>query len=367
MSVLSETENWKIINQISKTIKERKYKYKYNYKDIKDIKINIITPKTGWIIYKFANNVFKELEGEGFDVQLSERFMETADINHYFFPANIGYSKYSKVDEKTTFMITHVDTSMKVSQIREWTQKGALGICMSEETMNRLATWGVERNKLCFINPPVDSDISPNKITLGFTFRLYGDVRKRENMFVDIFESIDPRFFRIKIMGSGWDEIVKCIVQKGFEVEYFNEFNKEEYNRLIKSLDYYCYFGFDEGSMGYLDAIAAGVGTIVTPQGYHLDTPIPITYPVRTFDDIIGVLKELEKDRKKSLDFINTWTWNNYTHKHVDIWKYVLGIESMEKLLAESGRYMDGINSVLFDDFEYYEKISSKIKHAVSK
>lgn len=45
----------------------------------------------------------------------------------------------------------------------------------------------------------------------------------------------------------------------GFQVDYYSEFIYEEYLKLMPSLDYYLFWGFDEGSMGYLDALRAGV------------------------------------------------------------------------------------------------------------
>ena len=60
----------------------------------------------------------------------------------------------------------------------------------------------------------------------------------------------------------------------------------------------YLFWGFDEGSMGFLDALSAGVETIVTPQGYHLDIPNGITYPCRIISDFEHVLIDIQNKRK---------------------------------------------------------------------
>ena len=114
--------------------------------------------------------------------------------------------------------------------------------------------------------------------------------------------------------------------------------------------------------MGFLDAMAAGIGTIVTPQGYHLDTDVDITYPVRTLSDIVDALKDIERKRKKYFDFANTWTWKNYALKHLEIWKYMAGAEKMDILLSNRGKYLDGIFSLMLEDLSYYESLSEKIK-----
>lgn len=346
--------------QFLRFLKENKYRYKYKEKS--HVKINIVSPNTGWILNKFADCVCNELVKLGYDAVNSTEFDSSSDINHYFVPNNIGYSRLSKVDSHTSFMITHVDTALKLNQIKELTNKGAIGICMSKETKNRLIANGVRADRICYINPAQDGQIEPRKVVLGFTHRVYNDSRKRDDIILDVCKEIDPEVFSFKIMGDGWDSIVTKMKEMGFEVEYHPVFDKVKYNELILSLDYYCYFGFDEGSMGFLDAMAAGIGTIVTPQGYHLDTEVEITYPVETLSDIVNALKSIENKRHKYINFAKNWTWEAYTKKHIEIWKYMLGCEKLDVLLKNRGLYMDGIFSLLIEDLSYHEPLVSKIK-----
>ena len=346
--------------------KEKKYRYRYKDMDLKQLKINIISPDAskGWIVYKFAKSVYDELVKMGYNATLSDAYDSKAAINHYFKLNNVGYSKYSKVDDHSSFMIAHVDTKLKLDQIKDLTDQGAIGVCMSYDTYSQLIAAGVRKDKLCYIHPAQDQQITPKKITLGFTYRIHDDNRKRDNILEDICKEIDPKVFKIAIMGRGWDKIVENVRAMGFEVEYYNEFDKQVYNELMPRIDYYCYFGFDEGSMGYLDAVAAGIGTIVTPQGYHKETECPITYPVNNLSEILDALHEIEYERKKHLRFVNEWTWENYTKKHIEIWKYMLGIEKLEVLLQNRGYYNDGIFSLLLEDLAYDETLKEKMKKA---
>lgn len=345
-----------------KTKQYLKYRrYKYYVKGDKGMKINIIYNEAGWIVYKFAKCVYDELCKLGYDVSLSTKYDPDANINHYFDP---NYAE--RVGAHTTFMITHVDTAYKLARIMEQTKKGAIGICMSLETRDRLISNGVAANKICYINPAQDGQIRPKKVSLGFTHRVYNDSRKRESMLIDICKLISPDIFRFVIMGAGWEEIIKQMNDMGFEMEYYPEFDKEKYNELMVNLDYYCYFGFDEGSMGYLDAVAAGIGTIVTPQGYHLDTECPITYPVSTIDEIVDALHDIENKKKKNFRFIENWTWKNYTLKHLEIWKYMLGAEDLKEILNTRGWYTDGIYSLLVNNLETSKPISKSIKDSLT-
>ena len=97
--------------------------------------------------------------------------------------------------------------------------------------------------------------------------------------------------------------------------------------------------------MGYLDALAAGVGTIVTPQGFHLDVPNGITYPCRVISDFVNVLVDLQNKRKRIVNSVSDWNWDRYVDKHLEVWKYLLGNE--EDIYINKHKYEDGIFSVL--------------------
>lgn len=322
------------------------------------MKINIISDKeSGWILYKFAKNVYDQLISMGYEAKLSYEYDSNFDVNHYFTPGNVGLTFYNKVDKFSTFMITHVDTQLKIDEIKELTKKGAIGICMSQDTKNKMIAAGVDPSKVCYVNPAQDGQIQPKKIKLGFTHRIYNDNRKRDEIILDVCDKINSSVFEFVIMGAGWEKIIEEIKSKGFNVTYYPDFDKQKYNQIMVNLDYYCYFGTDEGSMGFLDAIAAGIGTIVSPQGYHLDTGCPISYPVKTVDDIVDALNDIEKKREKNIRFINQWTWKNYTLKHIEIWKYLTHSDKIENILSTRGNYIDGIYSLVLDDLNYYKTL----------
>ena len=119
--------------------------------------------------------------------------------------------------------------------------------------------------------------------------------------------------------------------------------------------------------MGFLDAVAAGVGTIVTPQGYHLDTEFEITYPVRTIDEIVSALHEIQKKKEASIRFSKLWTWKNYALKHLEIWKYMLGVDDLKNILSTRGWYSDGIYSLLLNDLDEFVPLAEKIRKGKRK
>lgn len=305
--------------------------------------VRVVDSGEGWILSKFANEMKRGLEKRGIRADIGTYPDSNADMNYYTFYGDCEPLSMSN----TTFMITHVNNLNSVERIKHSLKTAQMGICMSYDTMDSLVKMGVSREKLCYINPAHDNCVKPKKYILGITHRCYDnmDKRKRASAIIDIVKGIDPQFFCFKIMGAGWERIVDVLRQKGFEVLYFPEFDKEEYSNLISSIDYYMYWGFDEGSMGYLDALAAGVKTIVTPQGYHLDTRYGLTYSCRTIQDFRDVLLELEYKRKQIINTVSEWTWDNFVEKHIEVWNYLLDID--DGAYCKQHLYEDGIFSVM--------------------
>lgn len=321
--------------------------YKANVK-VTSLRIRLISYDDGWILGKFAQKLEDELKKLGVRVDVADCCDPNADINHH-----ISHHKYEPIaDGGDTLMITHVDCKQKVELLKHQLKTAKIGICMSKDTLDKLTILGVPREKLCYVNPGQDGIIQPKKYVIGITHKTheYIDYRKNPRIIIEMCDHISPQYFAFKIMGSGWDDIVENIRKRGFEVDYYNNFDYDIYLKLMPSLDYYLYYGNDEGSMGYLDALAAGVKTIVTPQGYHLDAKGGLTYSCEVVADFIEVLQTLQSEREKIINSVKEWTWENYARKHLSIWKYLTQSESLETLLNEQHHYKDGIYSMLIND-----------------
>lgn len=325
------------------------YKRKINLKD--KLRIRIICMDESWILGKFARKLEEELSHIGQDVDIADEEDPSADVNHYVFYGDLKRVCRNQQTVRTS-MVTHVDCSMKKDMIKFQTQNDVTCICMSSETLNKLSSWGIAGDRLCYVNPAHDGDIKPRKIVLGITNRCYHgmDFRKRDDLIVEVCKQIDPKLFELKIMGAGWDEIVLQIEKLGFTVDYYAEFDREIYKKLMSGFDYWIYYGFDEGAMGYLDALAAGVKTICTPQGYHLDTKSGLTHPCSTIEDFVKVLKQIQEEKREIIDAVKDWTWSNFAKKHLEIWQYLAGAKPLKELLSHQSEYMDGIFSMLLSD-----------------
>lgn len=309
------------------------------------MKINLVCNDTKWILHKFAARMMEHIDDPKIEVMLSDHSIEDADINHH-----IQFATYETYNNDT-LMISHVDCWQLFDRLREQLAVAKLGICMSKETMDTLVRYGVRRDKLCYINPAHDGIIRPRKKVIGITHQTHEyDVRKRISALFETLEGIDPCFFKFVIMGAGWANVIKRLNEMGFETDYFPDFEMNTYCSLIQSLDYYLFFGFDEGSMGYLDAVAAGIKTIVTPQGFHLDNNFPIDYPCRTVEEFRSAFMSIQDDIERRTRSVSSWTWENYTKKHITIWEYILKRKDLNTLYCDQLKYEDGIFSMYLED-----------------
>lgn len=299
------------------------------------MKVNIVNyEKDSWILEKFAVKMQYYLSEMGIQCTIKDCVDYSADINHHLIYNNYNGSQSTH----DTLMITHIDDSYKLEKAIQGVKNSHMGICMSSHMMNWLVQMGADKTKLCYVVPAHDQVASPRKIVIGLASRVYPDGRKNEKYLNRLSKDLDPNFFSFKIMGAGWDKQVEILKDAKFEVEYYEEFNREQYYPMIESLDYYLYMGHDEGQMGFVDAAAAGIPSIVTPQGYHLDAPEALTYPFNTYDDLKDILLVMQNHKRKIIDSVSDWTWKDYTIKHVEIWRYILG-EKVESI------YKDGVNA----------------------
>ena len=306
---------------------------------IKHINIFSGEPIDNWILGKFAKNMKKYFEKYGVKTDLSYKLSQIADFNQCLIYLNCNPDLASKKD---VVMITHVDQYAKFELLEKLLPKIGLGICMSKDQMEKLINLGLDKNKLCYINPAHDGVIPVKKIVVGLASRVYNDGRKNEIYFNKLADVLDCNYFKFKIMGANWDPQVDYMKSKGFEIEYYSQFDYDVYTKnFFSDMDYYLYMGLDEGQMGFVDAQSAGVKTIVTNQGYHLDSDSPITYPFTTYEELEKIFLALQKEKKEIVEAMQSWTWENYAIKHLHIYEYL----KTGRIIENS--FKDGLNSLL--------------------
>lgn len=279
-----------------------------------------------WIIEKMAGRIAEHAPEYGFDVSVGEAERGDADINHW-----MSYA-FANVPHHTpaTMLITHLDDPYKIGLVKDEQASGVdVGIALSSHTCDILVAAGVPAAALAFAVPGHDFAAAPRRVVVGLTTRLYADGRKREFMLLELARAMRLDRFRFEIFGLGWETVIPELEAAGAEVGYWpgtDDFRADyvEMMERVPRFDYYLYLGRDEGSLGTLDALAAGVKTIVTPQGFHVDLPGGITHPVWSQEELEGVFREIGAEAARRAGAVARLTWRAYAEAHAIVWAAIL-------------------------------------------
>jgi len=277
----------------------------------------------------------------GFSADIAQEPLPNATVNHWMIYTDPWMSNFKAAGFYTgtwkppgtvrTMMITHIDDNIKNSIVRETVGRVVdAATCMSEMTRDALIEAGVDGTRLRVIPPAHDEVIRPRRLIVGITSRVYPDGRKRESLLAELAKRMKLDCFHFEIYGAGWDGIIPSLDKAGATVEYLAETGDfgADYGRLMERIpgfDYYLYAGMDEGSMGTLDALAAGVKTIVTPQGFHCDIPGGITHGFSTLEELVAVFREIVAERESRRAGVAGLTWAGFASRHADLWRELLG------------------------------------------
>lgn len=321
-------------------------------KEKSSIKACLVLKDRGWILEKIATRLAEQLPN--WNVQADIAFMPSpvADVNHWMYYNDLGGDFVSK----NTLAITHVDRPAKVHVLKQRLRKADMGICMSRMTLEQLVSSGVPRQRLCYITPAHDGNVKPKRIVVGITSQIRPDGAKGEHVLIQMAKTIRLDIFHFIIIGPNWENVIPLFAAAGATVDYipgaFGKDNAEHLQFIIDRLsyfDYYLYMGWDEGSMGFLDALAAGIPTIVTPQGFHLDINGGITHSFTDSQELCAIFQHLAKDRQGRIDSVSGLTWNEYARQHSLVWFSIINGErhgKIDTLLHDKDIYTTSLQKI---------------------
>ncbi|MBI5481614.1 MAG: glycosyltransferase [Deltaproteobacteria bacterium] len=277
------------------------------------------------IIEKLAARLAENLPAWGFAADLAEQPSRTAAVNHWLL---YYYGPDARVGP-ATMLVTHIDRPHKLRLLQKRIPFVDVAVCVSRMTLQQLLDFNVPGSKLTYVTPGCDLRPRPRRTVIALSSRVYPDSRKREHLLVRLAHAMRLDLFEFVIVGPGWATIVRELRRAGALVSYHaggDDF-EADYDAALDGLsraDYYLYLGLDEGAMGVLDALAAGVATIVTPQGYHLDLPHGITHSFVRFRELLAVFEQLAAVRRQRIDSVRGLTWHEYARQHATLWRAVL-------------------------------------------
>lgn len=280
----------------------------------------------GWVIEKIAKRLLEHLPEHDIAATISDRPRLDVNLNHWM--------SYAFADEPqptpATMLITHIDDPHKVALVRRELASGInAGICMSSHQVEFLVAQGLPPESLCHVLPAHDNRLKPRRIRIGIATRIYADGRKREALLVKLAQTISLEAFEFEIHGAGWEPVVPVLRAAGAQVAHFagSSDYERDYERLIERMpqfDFYLYLGMDEGSLGTLDAVTAGVPTIVTAQGFHLDLGAGLDHTFTQFSELLAIFRGLAERRANRIEVAASLVWPKFAARHAQIWRAII-------------------------------------------
>lgn len=228
-----------------------------------------------WIIAKIVERLRIQLTLAGHDAQVKETYADGFDYIFWSHYRNLPVDYVASIKGREYFFVTHVDDSKKLFLCKTHIEKGLIPICMSEATSQDL------KNLLSLSQSPkvmsIGSDIAPqsiNKVKIIMSSSIYADGRKNEEWIAEITSQSVLRNSQFLFLGRGWDPVVAQIRNSGgtaFAIDnsVIDSEIYEESLKHFKESDLFIYTGFDEGSLGVLDAYLLNVDLLVSCQGFH--------------------------------------------------------------------------------------------------
>ncbi len=286
------------------------------------MKVNLLCyePEKGWILWDYAEKLAQHLAGLVEQVGISPRQLPGHDVTYH-----INYAGMAKVAASGvhTTMVTHIDEPAKLNLVTAQARGGIHGICMSEHTARMLRQFTGE-NRFSSLLVPTMLPQRQRRTRVLVSSRVYPDGRKNERWVQEFCRQFDPANLLLRIMGAGWDAIVRELEEAGYRIEYLAGFDKSLNSRWLEDTDYVLYTGFDEGALSVLDALAYGVTPIATAQGFHLELPGKMRL-FSTRAQLLEIARDIEAERiEMDQVMARLHDWDGYARKMVEIWGELL-------------------------------------------
>ena len=291
------------------------------------IEIILSQENKGWVIEKIADQLVENAKLQKYEVKLLEKPTGKATIIHWMHYMNVREEDYVR-GATNTCMVTHVDDIWKFKKLEKVIKNGFIPIYLSEEHRDYVSK-KLDSNKFSFFVKP-GSDLSEIErsefVSITIASHVYPDGRKNEKYLWKLAKEIDLKNCHFNLIGKRWGPTAAELRNANASVlEYSKEIGNypryEVINNIIKSSDLFMYLGFDEGSMGALDAYLLGTKLLISNQGFHREFK---GMTVDLFEDYGSFKSKFENFISQNFDFIKdskSWGWQRYAREHLSIWE----------------------------------------------
>jgi glycosyltransferase involved in cell wall biosynthesis len=292
-------------------------------KNIK-MKIHIVTLKSGWILQKIAERIAKYNPYDEVKITIGHQPVRSCDVN-FFIDLENCYNSKNKTNCDFVFF-THAkfnDIKLLKKTISNLDGPHLKGfISMNYRYTKILEGIGVSKNKIATITPGETKNMFPlRKIILGIVSR--GDRKWYGKNFIKEWMSIcDLSNFEIKILGSGWEDLLPLAESKNIDLSIIKDTEKsyDFYPSFYKSIDYLLIpCTYTAGPMSMQEALSTGIPVISADVGFtNYEFKADYVYPPGNVDELIKICKDIEEPRVNRRNQVCNMTWENYSKTIID-------------------------------------------------
>ena len=310
---------------------------------IKSVQLVLHPDQEGWILHKIAQRIKAELEILEIDTKIVSDPEGDADVFFWLYYGHSRIIEHAKNNPQKgirSAFVTHVDDAIKTSKVAKLVNNNIDLVFMSEDHANTVSTHlGLDK----FFNILLGSDLSAYNAPyrVGIFSKRFSDGRKNEKWLIRLAKEIDLGDVEIIFVGSGWKVIASKLQSLGVStIRYDDDENKypeySEFPDIYKSLDLFLSPGFDEGSMGSLDAFIFGKDMLISRHGFHFELELDEENYLDSYEDLKAkFIVRLDKFRKRRMQ-AREWSWRNTTSALLGHWNELSEKPKTDTLVSEN-------------------------------
>lgn len=290
----------------------------------------------GWVIEKLANKII-DFWPNSEPPNLTYFPKRAPIVTHWMHFMNVSV-KFLEISQGIhTIQVTHVDSSEKLQHLEKLIEAGAIPIFMSKQHAKQISNKIKNPFRKFSILPGSDVANHGDRKRVLISSNYYPDGRKNENLLINLAEENKLDYFHFTFIGKSWDDIAKYLVASGAEVEIYspNDPNCPSYEmqlEILRGVDCFLYLGFDEGSLGALDAYLLGTPMIISKQGFHLEFETRSNISLfQNYEEFKTKVLTITKRNPISPEENYNWSWYCYAERYKHMWDMLISEKNTTK------------------------------------
>ncbi len=296
---------------------------------VQSVQIILDPVHQGWVLEKIAKKIVDYWPKTNKPI-ISNLPKSSFELTHWMHYMNVPpeYLKYSKSIH--TVQVTHVDSQLKLNYLEKLVKLGAIPIFMSQQHSEQVSGQIHDKFESHVILPGSDVALFSNRIRILISSNFYPDGRKNENFLINLAKEVRLDGFHFTIIGKSWGRVAKFLIEAGAQVKLFSpqDLDYPSYEAqlgILKGVDCYLYLGFDEGSLGSLDAYLSGTPMIISKQGFHLEFKSrPDIVLFENFADFKKAFTRISPRNQISPSELSKWSWYSFSSSYEQLWNQLI-------------------------------------------